>query len=622
MSQQPQCDARRRAARRGGSRCSHSSRLDVPLLELGSSMALQLVHERNGLLLNRACSATSEDRARILRALRDTNADLSKAQACGHCTQLTAKLTESLLHHLLFAKGQLPEPVSLLRKRKEKASTILSASARRRSNGNSSHARKQDKILRKLDQLRQNLEDAATCLAALADNNGEGPSRRPYIASSQSTTLKDLRLLVVMGASATMPREVFVLDLIQSIGRCSITEEVVQSLIDSRHSNSSDADDRMEDADRHLAELLSGTSELQRDAARTKTSGNWERKLVRLLVSDKRLEAFLGSPLAPTKTYLFLSAPPSFRCPGWSARHHLDFDLDHLCGPSTTATEEPEHEPGSTDTSITPLPPSSASSGRKRAPPSPLQGQDRRWHKMACESSSSVASSWPEDSASEQLGESSISSVSDDSRPPSAADKPRGSAGEGWLATCSSPHPSHLCSPSHESHSIETSRTGSSLGSSTVFGHDSNDAVTSSPRELTSSYDDTYEVRNSTDDLVDNSDIKLTEAPATSGPSRDGVLGVRRRSREPKAGGLLSRNLLKAKQSRQNSYAGSDSSSVRSVTSSLKRVPRCAGLQIDFTDPEQAANNASMPEAVDATMQQPRLERCWFQCEAVLEGFR
>ncbi|SJX64410.1 uncharacterized protein SRS1_15051 [Sporisorium reilianum f. sp. reilianum] len=613
MSQQPQSDAQRRAPRRrrGGSQCSHSSRLDVPLLELGSNMALQLAHERNGLWLTRAHASTSEDRARILRALRDGNADLGKAQTCGHCTQLTARLTESLLHHLLFAKGQLPEPVSLLRKRKDKASVIIPTSTRRRSYGNSSHARKEDKLLRKLDQLRRNLEEAATHMASLADNNGEGPSSRPHTASPPSITSNDLRLLIVMGASATMPREVFVLDLIQSIGRCSLPEEGIQSLVDSCHADGHghDTDGSREDADRLLTELLSEASDAQRDAARTKTSGNWERKLVRLLVSDERLEAFLGSPLAPTKTHLFLSAPASFRCPGWSARHHLDFDLDHLCERGMPATDELDLAAGSTDTSMSSLPPNSASSSRKRAPPSPLQGQDRRWHKAACESSSSVASSWPEDSASEQLGESSISSVSDDSRPPSAADKPRASAGEGWLAICSSP----VHWPSQGVHSVETSRTGSSLGSSTVYGHDSNDAMGSSPRDLVSSYDDASEVR---DDLMDDSSLKLTAGAAAND------LGIRRRSREPKAGGLLSRNLLRAKQSRQSSCAASDSSSVRSASSSLKRAPRCAGLQIDFTDPEQVAGRDASNQRLDAATEQPRMERCWFQCEAVLEGFR
>ncbi|TKY89089.1 hypothetical protein EX895_001620 [Sporisorium graminicola] len=585
-------------------------------------MALQLAHERNGLLLTRAHTSTSDDRARILRILHDENADLSKAQACGHCTQLTARLTESLLHHLLFAKGQLPEPVSLLRKKKEKTFSAISTSTQRRSHSSSSHARREDKMLRKLDQLRRNLENAATQIATLADNNGEGPSSHPYTAPWRSMTAKDLRLLVVMGASATMPREVFVLDLIQSVGRCSVPDAASQGLnddlcpVDGVHAGCS-----MQETDVHLEELLSEASDLQRDAARTKTSANWERKLVRLLVSDERLEAFLGSPLAPTKTHLFLSAPVSFRCPGWSARHHLDFDLDVLCESRSHETDGLEHATGSTDTSLSSLPPGSASS-RKRAPPSPLQAQDRRWHKAACESSSSIASSWPEDSASEQLGESSISSVSDDSRPPSAADQPwhtgsnKAAAAEGWLAACSSPHSSHLYSPSYGAHSIETSRTGSSLGSSTVYGHNSIDAVTSSPRDFALSYDDTSEVRDHDNDLMDDSGLKVTAASASTAPSRDSSLGVRRRSREPKAGGLLSRNLLRAKQGRQNSYAGSDSSSVRSVASSLKRAPRCAGLRVDFTDPEQAAD-------VDAAaMEQPMMERCWFQCEAVLEGFR
>ena len=615
MSDPSRSETRRHGSRRGGLQCSHSSRLNVPLLELGSNMTLQLAHERNGLLLARAQSSSSKDRARILQSLRNGNADLSKAQTCGHCNQLTARLTESLLHHLLFAKGQLPEPVSLLRKRKEKASISAAASRRRHSHGTSNHARKEDKLLKKLDKLRHHLEDAATHLSTLADNNGEGPSSRPYTESSDAVKSNDLRLLIVMGASATMPREVFVLDLIQSIGRCGLPQDEVEAPINSSHG----PDGSIQNADSHLAEVLSEGYEQQREAARAKTSGNWERKLVRLLVTDQRLEAFLGTPLAPTKTHLFLSAPAAFRCPGWSARHHLDFDLDRLCEPATTDALHLASD--ATDSSTSSLLPCSMLSGRKRAPTSPLQGQDRRWHKAACGSSSSVASSWPEDSASEHIAESSISSVSDDSRPPSAADKPwhtsgnKASAEGGWLATVSSPQSIHLHSTYYESQSLETSRTGSSLGSSTVYGHDSADGAMTLSRELRSSYEDASGVPDDDDALMD-------DLGAANTAHQDGRIGMRRRSREPKAGSLLSRNLLRAKQTRQHSYAGSDSSSVRSASSSAKRAPRCAGLQIDFTDPGQADSRARSTEREDVAMQRSKVDRYWFQCEAVLEGFR
>ncbi len=190
---------KRQRLRRGGSQCSHTTRLDVPLLELGSNMSLQLAHERNGLLLSHAHSSNCTDRTRIMRALQQSDVDLSKAQACGHCHQLTARLAESLLHHLLFAKGQLPEPVSLLRKRREVAFFATSTSSRHRLRNNSARTRKEDKVLRKLDQFRLHLEEAAKHLSALADNNGEGPSRRPYPSLSPSISSHDVRLLVVMG---------------------------------------------------------------------------------------------------------------------------------------------------------------------------------------------------------------------------------------------------------------------------------------------------------------------------------------------------------------------------------------------------------------------------------------
>lgn len=622
-SHQEQPDgARRQRLRRGGSRCSHSCRLDVPSLNLGSNMTLQLAHEHNGRLLAHAHDSSPNQRTRILHALRDSNADLSKAQMFGHCHQLTANLIESLLHYLLFAKGQLPEPINQLRKKKESNLCGARSVTRRRSSGSSNRTRKEDKLLRKLDHLGRLVQDAAQHLSWLADNKGEGPSSRPYPPTQRSSTSKDLRLLVALGSSATMPRHVFVLDLIQCLGRCSITDDDIRDLVDS------DVNGSVEEAETHLAQLLSEESGKKRDAARMKTSSNWERKLVRLLVSEQRLEAFFGSPLTPTKTHVFLSAPLSFRCPGWSARPHLDFDLDPLCEPDATTSDDVDLVCDSVDTSILLPKLGSATLLHKRAPPSPLQGQEAKWlkNKSARESCSSVADSWPEDSASEQFGESSMSSVSDDSRPASVADKPwrfgcsqAASVAEGWLAKCSSEHSVQSSWLNHGLHSIETSRTGSSLGSSTVYGHDSNDAAIESSREVAPSCEDGQEpdihYQGATNEVIN-------QVPAACVAAHDGKLGPRRRSREPKEGGLLSRNLLRAKHSRQTGYTASDSSSVRSVASSLRRVPRCAGLRIDFSDAEPSLINDSLIKEADSITQEPRTERCWFQCEAVLEGFR
>ena len=254
---------------------------------------------------------------------------------------------------------------------------------------------------------------------------------------------------------------------------------------------------------------------------------------------------------------------------------------------------------------------SSPTALKRGATSSPLRSDERRWSKSACESSSSVAESWPEDSASEHMGESSVSSVSDDSRPPSAADKVwqmSGSGGEGWLLRCSSPLATSPHLQGHSGQSMEESRTGSSLGSSTVYGHESYDVATASQAH---DVEATQMAGESVSKVY--SETSSTHA-LESGP--------RRRSREPKAGSLLSRNLLKGRGSRQHSYAGSDSSSVRSVASSLKRAPRCAGLQIDFTDPDQAASAETALDDESAIGERRTVERCWFQCEAVLEGFR
>ncbi|KAJ1596472.1 hypothetical protein NDA11_002925 [Ustilago hordei] len=594
--------SQRRRPRRGGSRCSHSARLDVPSLELGSKMSLQLAHERNGILLAHAHSSSCRGhRGRILRALQDSSADPGKAQACGHCNQLTARLAESLLHHLLFAKGQLPEPVSLMRKKRELTALHAATSTQHRSKTNSARARKEDKLLRKLEQLRVHLEQAAAHLATSADNNGQGPSGRPGTSSSDGVPTSDIRLLVVMGSSATMPREVFVLDLIQAIGPCGTAQETAQHLFNDARSDA--AQSINEQVENELFYLLQQSSEQTRDAAKDKTSSNWERKLVRLLVSDERLEPFLGTSLAPTKMHLFLSAPTTFRSPGWSARPHLDFDLDRLC--KQQATDVCESATSSTDNSMTSPHPHRRHNLKKAAlSPSPLRGQGRRWSKTACQSSSSVAESWPEESSSDHMGESSMSSVSDDSRPPFSAEAAI-LGRDDWLPRCSSP-----LAATSQSQSNEDSRTASSLGSSTMYGHDTYDAVIHSEEALIKS--------------TDQSRIKL--APTRS--SADSMLidsdqAIRRRSREPKAGSLLSRNLLKGRGNGQHSYVGSDSSSVRWATLSSKRAPRCAGLQIDFTDPERPRSHTMAVEQESATLSgRPAVERCWFQCEAVLEGFR
>ncbi|KAJ9474742.1 hypothetical protein PHBOTO_004605 [Pseudozyma hubeiensis] len=589
-------------------------------------MTLQLAHEHNGSMLSQANDGSPNHRRRILRALHDRNVDLTKAQMCGHCHQLTAGLAESLLHYLLFVKGQLPDPVSVLRKKKGIALVDASIVKRRRPSISSNRSRKEDKLLRKLQQLRRSLEDAVSHLDPLSDNHGEGPSSRPLEQSSNTISPKDVRLVIVMGATATMPREMFVLDMVQSVGR----RPTAASAVADTPGADSDGDVMVEDIDTDLASLLSEASNRQRDAARVKTGSNWERKLVRLLVSDERLEAFMGTPLAPTKTLVLLSAPSSFRCPGWSIRHHIDFDLDHLNQIDPTATDEVDVVTPSLDTSMSPSTQSSTSSDRKRAPPSPSQHQGGRWpkNKLARESSSSVAESWVEDSASDLVIESSVSSISDDSRPPSAADKPwpvgssqAAAVAQSWLASCDSPYPSTTHSPGCGPNSVRSSRTGSSLGSSTIHGHEANDLAANFPDGDGPSCEDLSMVTGQAEAPTDDKVCKLLN-PATT--SHDSALGPRRRSREPKEGGLLSRNLLRAKQSRQSSCAASDSSSVRSIGSSVKRAPRCAGLRIDFTDPEHAASAASIssPEIIDTAFEQPKIDRCWFQCEAVLEGFR
>lgn len=594
-------------------------------------MTSQLAHERNGILLSRASSIECDDRARILQALQDSHADLSKAQTCGHCNQLTARLTETLLHHLLFAKGQLPAPISLLQRRREAEFRTNQASRPDRPRTNATRTRKEDRLFRKLDQLRLHLEQAASQLAMLVDNNGEGPSKQTCASQAHRLTSNDLRLLVVMGSSAAMPREVFVLDLIQAVGRSNTIEDALRQL-DNSPTGSFEPPDARKVENTKFAQALPEVSERTRDAARTKTSSNWERKLVRLLVSDERLEPFLGTTLAPTKLHLFLSAPTSFRCPGWSARQHLDFDLD--CLYEKVPADDMDVTPASADTSMSSSNPQSIQRP-KRAPSSPLYGQERRWSKSMCESGSSVADSWPEDSASDQLAESSISSVSDDSRPSSAAEKCwhmsiAASAADGWLPRCGSPLAIGPNCQMHEAHSVEASRTGSSLGSSTVYGHDSHETATGSLQDSPHHSEDAAATRNSqvghmckTAAPVSETISRLDVDGNAAVPSHQIGAGVRRRSREPKAGGLLSRNLLKGKGSRQHTSAGSDLSSVRSAASFNKRAPRCAGLQINFTDPDQpaASLNKAMNDA-DSNLTQPVEERCWFQCEAVLEGFR
>ncbi len=309
-----------------------------------------------------------------------------------------------------------------------------------------------------------------------------------------------------------MPREVFVLDLIQAIGRCTSAHAAAQHLL----SSCDDPDDREHESstgndDGHAC---SPTRFRRFRAATQHGEGQDEHQLgaqARASARERRASGKLHGVAAVSHARPSLPQRACFvPLRGWSARNHLDFDLDALCEPTSDS--------------------------------------ETRWENSACGSSSSVADSGLDDSASEHVGESSMSSISQDSsRPPSAADKPFGvgSSPNEWLPTCSSP-----LAATGDAQSLDVSRTGSSLGSSTVYGHVDSSVEASEPR---------------------------------------------RRSREPKAGSLLSRNLIRAR-TRHASLAASDSSSVRSLPVSIKRAPRCAGVQVDFTDP--AANAPSAPAPV------------------------
>lgn len=670
MQQSPRNSMSRRKGSKKGAVCSHSARIDVPVLGLGTNMSLQLAHERHGLLLSQATSLDIRNRSRLLRTLDHNEADLSKAQSCGHCFQLTARLAESLLHHILFAKGQLPEPVSVLRKRR----TVASSSCQKARCGpgkNSNKQRKEAKTLNKLDQLRQHLETASRHLAKSLNNRGEGPSSRPDTLSPPSMTTKDMRLLVVIGSSATMPRELFVLDMIQAIDRCASAEGDVQTLlitngtharthadlkkeIDDQSIGNDIPNDQDDDMCTILQDLLSDASAHSRTKAREKTSGNWERKLVRLLVSDERLEPFLSSPLAPTRIHLFLSAPSSFRCSGWSPRQHLDFDLDSLVEPCTdvgTTTDASEADCSSRDVSI--VSESVLRALDRTSTSNPLlrhsnssEGVNKRWRETAVGSSSSAADSWPEDGASDHIWESSMSSVSEADRNTFVTEKtwasPTAEGLEDWLPCSSSPISNVLFdgngAKERHSRNMNASRTGSSLGSSTVYGESLYQAA-SSPSELKRTSSDLLEADTakrsreasvgSTDDACKGIPLSSLYPNSTaSSLAGDAEFCVRRRSRDPKPGGLLSRNLLSRSRSRQGSQTGSDSSSMRSVARTRKRAPRCAGVQIDFSDPDGATSTATtksspspsviLSDAVSA----PGQDWCWFQCETVLEGFR
>uniref|UniRef100_V5EUL5 Uncharacterized protein n=1 Tax=Kalmanozyma brasiliensis (strain GHG001) TaxID=1365824 RepID=V5EUL5_KALBG len=558
MSSSTTIEAQHRGSRRGGgARCSHSSRLEVPVLDLGSNMSTQLAHEGNGTLLQRAQSCAPDERHNILQALSYKSADLSKAQMCGHCDLLTARLIESLLHYLLYRKNQVPEPINLLRMRKVSASPKATLAKGRRSHGDSTRTRREDKLLRKLAQLGHHLEAA---VKQLSDNSGEGPSSRPHAS-------QDLRLLIVMGTSASMPRDVLVLDLVQAVGRGSGTESDLFNVFEAGRLDGLETASRENDMEERLADLLSQASDQRRDAARDKTSSIWGGKLIRLVMKSESLESFFGTQLAPTKTHIFLSGPASFRCSGWSARRHLDFNLDHLC--EAIPTDQFDPTSGSTDTSMSSLIADGAEADRRRAPSSPMPDVHRRWEESPRDSSSSVAESWPEDSASEQLWESSISSMSEDSRPPSVADK-------SWQA-------------------------------------DSNREAMNTSLDVLPISTEGLDTRTDGADLTDDSASSLSVGSAAVDT---GTSVIQRRSREPRAGGLLARNLLPPRPSRQSSYAASDSSSVRSVAS-LKRAPRCVGLQVDFTDPDKVTDSSGSEAAAEE-----RKDYCWYQCEVVLEGYR
>ncbi|PWZ01129.1 hypothetical protein BCV70DRAFT_90135 [Testicularia cyperi] len=589
--------ASRQRRRQYGSKCSHTGDLDAPRLQLGPSMAAQQAHERHGRIAASALQSDKHMWIKTAAALGRSGVDLAKLQDPGHTTQLAARLIESCIHHVLFAKGQIPEPVSLSRKRNTEE--ISSSHPAKRPRHSSTRDRKRARLLRRLDEIGIHLVRALECMRR--DSHDDlSLSKRDLDSSealSRTNTAQGVRLLVVLGSSASLPRQLFVIDVHGSI----LADSGAQWSLDCLSTDDPGSLDDNAVLEALGDQFLAEATRHDRQKAREKTGGVWERKLVRMLVGEEVLESFMSSALAPTRTHLFLSAPASFRCPGWTARKHMDFDLDDILrsSPGTHRSDSPEIR-ASTRVPVIESPLSSLC---------PLADQHQTAVGLSCtsahhgsdalETTSSNADSLAEESASECTADSSMSSLACGSD----TSLQQGYRGDGHGPT------------------VEDCR--GSINSSNSLDHQSSQAIASFTTVTVEDADwpEVYSEVNSHDpdapqdaggkacpmDRTEDSARVLEHIDPYALPHRArSDVAQQARARSPKPGSLLSRHRLRSRE-------GSDSSSIRSKRSA-RRAPRSAGIGIDFRDPSYT--DSPIDSHRRAT------ERCWFQCESILEGYR
>ena len=675
------------------------SQLDLPSLSLASSIQIQRKHERTGALVRLASLHGVDFAARASAAAMASGLDVSKAQDQGHTSQLVSGLAQATIHHLLFAKGQLTEPVSQLQRRAAAAAAASAGQGRRPLRAKGSAKRRETKMLRRLEALRQHLLDAAHALCSL--DKGEGTS-----AAGARNILQpaDFQLLFVLGRTVTSPKDMFVVSLKDALLPPGDDQDNLSDLL-------SHWDGELDQHHYECAsQFLDHASEQVRERAREKTCGVLERKLVRFMVGDDRVEGGLGavreylfllflsraacsfsfprstllpiSLTAPTKTRIFLLAPKRFSSPGWIPRQHLRFCLDALHKSKNETLEndkDTDQDSESQDPQSSQVPVSAAEglhagahgqvadrgepaiSTDCRPPASPRIVHQASW---SSNSTQSRTNSTNEDTSSDTAADTSMSSMlgSDENvteelkllsealspvkrqssllggnrkrlsigtgTPRAGRLNPFGSAlasqGVSTPQTVKAPRtllarPSSLRRPALQSRP--------SLGTPTVARQMAGFAeslaavapVSMMPPRTESVSLDMSQALSQTSELSPS--LKPGSLPSLDLPPVASSL-VGRRSKPPRPGSLLERQLIK-RSSSANQVSEKRDGLTRSRVGGgrQRRLPRCAGLELDFS----TASDEQLAEADPGSVSDKREgdeELIWFMCEAVLEGYR
>ncbi|PWN48213.1 hypothetical protein IE53DRAFT_208044 [Violaceomyces palustris] len=252
---------------------------DLPSLSLVTIFTAQRQNELFGSLLKLPESFRSRlpDEAQNLFLQ-----DQSKAQVLGHSAALAARLAQSAVNHILFAKGQVPETVASLNRQNQvqKDGSVPSRPARA---PRSSAWRKREQVLICISRMAAALEEAIRRIQAASDPLACSSKQSPYPSHGG-----DLEILLVLGPSASSPKELFLLSMKGALLHPHLALGCDADQIGSILADHQVACEKVDPQSRH------GTTRVK---AREKVSGLLERKLVRFMVSDHQVEEGLGNAL-------------------------------------------------------------------------------------------------------------------------------------------------------------------------------------------------------------------------------------------------------------------------------------------------------------------------------------